>query len=472
MSGSKRCCCGNPEGCLRCTTPTSFLGTPPLWNWCGVMNLSYEFTFGVGELLLPEIKSNTTLTDFLHAVEPPPSDPSGCDCDPDIIPELGPISRGITLIYDTNILRDNNGNIIDANSIGCTYNNQDIFTYDPEFRDALAEVNKIGMHPGNCPTTYTDPHTGQVFDCGTSFIWRDLEAFIAPAYGITQHNNAAFSCQFRACGNSSIPAFGPAQTCDLYDSIPDTNCSNTIQSFSGATFIEADPYVLKLIRYFPVVRTINKITPPTPDCFYSIEEQSIPGSIDRPTPVIKTCYVPSEEEECRCQSGLIVEITGRAEQQNLVIVYEEEQIVGPGGELIGNRNFIAVGTTMSTQSNTNNWQPAMPKGQCKIRLYYFGCIDDIIYGISSPAERVFTLDAGAFIYDGVYSCCPHGGHAGPHDNVTNINLESLPPVESCPNRPVNCIASHFQSTAPRTIVQPASFFLGLGLPNEIVVKRL
>jgi len=485
MSGSKRCCCGNAEGCLRCTTPTSFLGVPPYSQWCDFV---YGFTFGtsqdsLGSVLLPEIKSNYTFTDYaIRVVVLPPGYAGGyCECDHDITFPL-PVYKGSTLYYDVNLLLDNNGNVINPNTIGCTYDNRNIFTYDLESRNILFDINYIGMDNDGCP----EYAPGGYF-CGRNQLPRDIEAFTAFAFGITQHNDAGFSCRFRACGfstnvnNPTIPIEGnlPPGWCDPHDGI--ANCQQGGDRFSiGVTFNHVDSYVIKSIQYAPVIRTIQNTTPtPTPNCFYEIVDPNIPGSTNRPSPVLRSCYAPSPEEECRCQSGLLIYVKGRAEQSVNEILYEEEQIVDPIVGPIGNRNFIASGITFNSYSG--------PIGSVECYLYYYGCIDDAIYGISSPRERVFVLDCGVFIYNGVYAT----GLAGPSGppicfapintprnvfgnltksecDYTNLTFTDVEEFDICPYRTATCSSSSFGQKN----LLPASFFINLGIPQQVIVTRL
>jgi len=477
MSGSKRCCCGNVEGCLRCTTPTSFLGVPPYSQWCDFV---YGFTFGVaqdslGSVLLPEIKSNYTFTDY--AIRVNTNTDGYCECDPDIT--FNYLSyNGSTLYYDVNLVVDNNGNVINANNIGCTYDNRNIFSYDLESRNILFDINYIGMINDQCPIYDS---TGYL--CGLGQLPTDIEGFYGIGYGITQHNDAGFSCRFRACGfytnpnNPTIPIKWnlPPGWCDPHDGV--VNCQQGLDRFLiGVTFNHMDSYVIKSIQYAPVIRTIANTTPtPTPNCFYEIVDPNIPGSTNRPSPVLRSCYAPSPEEECRCQSGLLIYVKGRAEQSINSILYEEEQIVGPGLELIGNRNFLATGITFGSYSG--------PIGSVECYLYYYGCIDDAIYGIASPRERVFVLDSGVFIYNGVYET----GLASPPSppicfgpinppppftksecNYTNFSFDDLEEFDTCPYRTHVCVSGPFGQKN----LLPASFFINLGIPQQVIVTRL
>lgn len=478
-SSRRRCCCGKPEGCARCTTPTTFFGVPPYNEWCDIV---YGFTFGsefpleqnsLGEVLLPEIKSNYTFNDSFTRIE---TGTGYCECNPQI--EFGfPIYKGTSFYYDVNLVKDNNLNVINPLTIGCTYDNREVFSYPLEDRNILFYVNYIGVSPTPCL---------QIPGC-EGLYFTDIEPFTAPAFGITQHNNAAFNCTFRACGYSQNQITLQLEERNSPPGWCDPQCQAGTDSFLvGVTFVHADSYVVKAIQYSPVIRTIQNTTPtPTPDCFYELNEQPlIPGSINRPSPVVKLCYSPPVEEECRCQSGLRIYVKGRAEQHSKKLVFEEEQIVGPGGELVGNRNFIAVGTTF-TAPNEEGYSPPGPIGKSEFWLYYYGCIDDAIYGLPSPSERIFSLDCGVFIYEGVYETGLSSPGFPPNCfRPLNINqypywltkseceystfdLQTLPEFDICPHRTTNC--------DPNTLIRnflPASFFIDLGIPKEIVVKRI
>jgi hypothetical protein len=465
MSGSRRCCCGNAEGCLRCETPNTFLGTPSINSWCGIV---YGFTF-TG--LLPEIKSNYNFTDFALNVQSISGQGSGCEADtngdgsidtkcPGIIFTTVKFN-GITFYYDINYT-----NIPNA---GCTYDIMQIYEYRLDTFTDFIYALKFDRYNNGCPPP-----------CGEQLEPEDVEAVLGPKYaGIIQHTNANFKCIFRACGFTPptflgapfFPSNIPPKWTDDFD-----NVTTTANNFLvGVTLLNnADPFIIKSIQYAPVIRTIDDTIPiPTPDCLYRKQETAIPGSSNIPTAISKTCFNLDPEEECRCQSGLIIRLISNAEYLEQEIKYGPVYGVGQGGEPIELRvPYQPIGSGPVLDQNGN---PRPPKdiGYVDLQLYYYGCIDDIIYGNTTPKDRSFILDGGHFAYKGLFKDIvePPFTAGMREQTIHNINLVDLDEYSICPYRNYyNCppfsFFNHSQYLTAGYILEK------FNIPREIIVKRL
>ena len=466
MSGSRRCCCGNAEGCLRCETPNTFLGTPSINSWCGIV---YGFTF-TG--LLPEIKSNHYFSDYIINAEVGTDQGSGCECDTDgdgIIDSILPGNnfnfvrvKGTTFYYNINYT-----NIPNA---GCTHDIMQIYSFPfDENTDFIFALKFDRYNNDACPPT-----------CGEQLYPEDVEGFLAPKYdGITQHTNANFRCSFRACGFTPPPfqgaPFFPSNITPTWTDDFDNVTTTTNNFLVGVTlFNNADPFIIKSIQYAPVIRTVDDTIPiPTPACLYRKQEAAIPGSSNIATAVSKTCFNLDPTEECRCQSGLIVRLTSRAEYLEQEIIYGPVYGVGQGGEPIELRvPYEPIGSGPVLDQNGNP-RPSKNMGYFDLHLYYYGCIDDIIYGNNTPRDRSFILDGGHFAYQGAFKDIAEPPFtAGMREQtIHNINLINLDEHEICPYR--NYYTCPSQSFYKYSQYLTADYILKkFQIPREIIVSRL
>ena len=159
-------------------------------------------------------------------------------------------------------------------------------------------------------------------------------------------------------------------------------------------------------------------------------------------------------------------MVSKAEYSNTRVIYEPVSLPGQGGEPVEIQvPYQPVDWEVDPDQNPYS------VGQVTLILYYYGCIDDAIYGINTPRDRIFTLDGGRYNYIGLNSNMVSGvpGGSPPEQRIVNLNLVSLDEHEICPYRNYDqCTPSSFGLSKYLS----ADFILQkFNIPNQIILTR-
>lgn len=494
MSGSRICCCGGFTGCAICSTPDDFLGLPSPFEWCQI-----EYEFLIPSIRLPEVKSSSRHTNYGLSISSETFPDSPCDCQ-----DGSEGSEGDINIYtiNENIICQQTRPVVDGTPVGgfnpggqygCTYDSRSLFTYEFDENTARQHIFIYGD-----VLSYCCPYDPQ-----PNYNFQSIDVLIFPRWNVTQFESIEnISCSFTSCLNVKFgppteylnadhdlgsigPGGGSPQTINIdfdikYD---DTAPGAPIAYVESGTLKVLPPntgsFVPLKVKYVPVIRTIKDVIPvPTERCYYEIQDEDIPGSINRPTDTFRSCFVPEPDERCRCRSLLRLEINSVAYVRSYTVLWNPltyQYIEQNGsattitlpipGEFVG----LTFGCCGPYQEGTA-WcggacgTPGELNGQFvpghKMILYYFGCIDDAIYGDSTaPASRIFTLDSGIF-RPGGFSAVTNCG------SFIDVELERYEPT--CTYRPCVCDPSGQSESCP---IDGSWFVNNFGIPPSITVTR-
>ncbi len=499
MSGSRICCCGGFTGCAICSTPDDFLGLPSPVEWCQI-----EYEFLIPSISLQEVKSSSRQTNYEISISSEAVESSPCDC------QDGSSDSADVIAYDINenIACQRRRPVVDGTPVGggfgpdgpsyygCTYDSRSLFAYELDENTARQHIFIYGDILNYCCPN--DPATSGYYN------FQSIDVLIFPRWNVTQFESIEnISCSFKSCSSVGFgppveylnadhdPALissgspDPPINIDFDIKYDDTAPSAPIAYVESGTVKVLPPntgsFVPLKVRYVPVIRTIKDVIPvPTERCYYELQDEDIPGSINKPTDTFRSCFAPEPDERCRCRSLLKLEIDSVAYIRTYTLLWNPltyQYIEQNGsattitlpipGEFVG----LTFGCCGPYEEGTA-WcgdcgTPGELNGRFwpghKMILYYFGCIDDAIYGDSTaPTSRIFTLDSGIF-KPGGFDAVTYCGSL----SLIDVELESYEPT--CTYRPCVCSGSSNQlSSCP---IDGSWFVNNFGIPPTITVTR-